>query len=133
MVDLASAPQSPLRVLVVDSDDRIRETLASLLCIDGQCAVVGSAGASDDAIAVAEAMQPDVILIDPRLPAMTGGRTIIPCLREAVPGVRVLVLNWSETAVGSDRDHGADAYIRKTFRPHELIDAVVAAARTSVA
>jgi DNA-binding NarL/FixJ family response regulator len=133
MTDPAPLQPAPLRVLVVDSDDRIRETLASLLCIGGQCAVVGSAGGSDDAIAVAEAMQPDVVLLDPRLPAMAEGRTIIPCLRVAVPGVRVLVLNWSETAMGSALADGADGYIKKTFRPHELIDAVVAAARTSVA
>jgi len=133
MTDPAPVQPAPLRVLVVDSDDRIRETLASLLCIGGQCAVVGSAGRSDDAIEVAAAMQPDVILLDPRLPGMAAGRTIIPSLREAVPGVRVLVLNWSETADASGRADGADAYIKKTFRPHELIDAVVAAARTSVA
>jgi DNA-binding response OmpR family regulator len=42
----------------------------------------------------------------------------------------VLVLNWSDTA---DRSTGADAYVRKTFRPHELIDAVVSTSRRSVA
>jgi DNA-binding NarL/FixJ family response regulator len=132
MTDPLAPKPAPLRVLVVDADDRIRATLGSLLCIDGQCAVVGSAGGTDDAIAVAAAMRPDVILLDPRLPAMAEGRTIIPCLREAVPGVRILVLDWTE-ATGSPRTEGADAYLKKTFRPHELIDAVVAAARTSVA
>jgi DNA-binding response OmpR family regulator len=48
----------------------------------------------------------------------------------ASPTSRVLVLNWSESA---DQVTGADAYVRKTFRPHELIDAVVAATRRSVA
>jgi DNA-binding NarL/FixJ family response regulator len=64
---------------------------------------------------------------------MAGGRSIIPSLREAAPGARILVLNWSGTLDGGSPADGADAYIRKTFRPHELIDAVVAAARTSVA
>jgi two-component system nitrate/nitrite response regulator NarL len=128
------ASQAPaLRVLVVDPDDRIRETLAGLLCIDGQCAVVGTAAGADDAIAVAVEMRPDVVLLDPRIPAMDGGRAIIGCLREAVPGVRVLVLNWSDAAGGGDRAADADAYIKKTFRPHELIDAVVAAARSPIA
>jgi DNA-binding NarL/FixJ family response regulator len=133
MTDPTTPQPAPLRVLVVDPDDRIRETLAGLLCIDGQCAVVGTAAGADDAIAVAVAMRPDVVLLDPRIPAMDGGRAIISCLREAVPGVRVLVLNWSEAAGGGQPAGDADAYIRKTFRPHELIDAVAAAARTSIA
>lgn len=132
MTDAATLQPAPLRVLIVDPDDRIRETLAGLLCIDGQCAVVGTAGGADEAIAIAVAMRPDVVLIDPRIPAMEGGRAIIDCLREAVPGVRVLVLNWSD-ALGGPPAGDADGYIKKTFRPHELIDAVVAAARTSVA
>jgi two-component system nitrate/nitrite response regulator NarL len=130
MTDAATRQPTPLRVLVVDPDDCIRETLAGLLCIDGQCAVVGTAGGADEAIAVAAAMRPDVVVLDPRIPAMEGGRAIIDCLREAVPGVRVLVLNWSDALSGAGE---ADGYIKKTFRPHELIDAVVAAARTSVA
>ena len=132
MTEPATPQSARFRVLVVDPDDRIRETLAGLLCIDGQCAVVGTAGSADDAIAVAVATRPDVVLLDPRIPALDGGRAIISCLREAVPGVRVLVLNRSDGAGGvPTRD--ADAYIKKTFRPHELIDAVVAASRTSVA
>jgi DNA-binding NarL/FixJ family response regulator len=131
MTDPAILQPAPLRVLVVDPDDRIRATLARLLCIDGQCAVVGSAGGADDAIAQAAAFRPDVVLLDPRIPAMDGGRAIISCLREAAPDVRVLVLNWSEAA-DSGNAADADAYIKKTFRPHELIDAVVAAARPSV-
>jgi DNA-binding NarL/FixJ family response regulator len=133
MTDPATPQPAPLRVLVVDPDDRIRATLSSLLCIDGQCAVVGSAGSADDAIALAATFRPDVVLLDPRIPAIDGGRAIITCLREAVPGVRVLVLSWSDSADGSTSGEVADAYIKKTFRPHELIDAVVAAARPSVA
>jgi two-component system, NarL family, nitrate/nitrite response regulator NarL len=132
MTDPATPQSAPLRVLVVDPDDRIRETLAGLLCIDGQCTVVGTAGGADDAITVAVAMRPDVVLLDPRIPAPDGGQSMISCLREAAPGVRVLLLHWSDAA-GDGPAGDADAYIKKTFRPHELIDAVVAAARTSVA
>jgi DNA-binding NarL/FixJ family response regulator len=132
MTDPATSQPAPLRVLVVDADDRIRESLAGLLKIGGRCAVVGSAGGPDDAIAKAAAMHPDVVLIDPRLPALAGGLAIIACLREAAPGVRVLVFNGSD-APDSRSSDAADAHIKKTFRPHELIDAVVAAARPTVA
>ena len=49
------------------------------------------------------------------------------------PVILVLVLNWTDTLEPDSSLHGADAYIRKTFRPHELIDAVITAARVPAA
>jgi DNA-binding NarL/FixJ family response regulator len=128
MTDSAAVP-GPLRVLLVDPDDRIRESIAGLLRIGQRCVVIGSAGTADGAILLAGQTEPDAIVIDPRLPDRDGS-ALIAQLRIASPASRVLVLNWSDTA---DQVTGADAYIRKTFRPHELIDAVVAATRRSVA
>ena len=128
MTDSAAVP-GPLRVLLVDPDDRVRESLAGLLCIGHRCAVIGTAGTADHAILLAGQSEPDVIVLDPRLPGRDGSE-LIGQLRMASPNSRVLVLNWSDSA---DQVTGADAYIRKTFRPHELIDAVVAATRRSVA
>jgi DNA-binding NarL/FixJ family response regulator len=128
MTDSAAVP-GPLRVLLVDPDDRVRASLAGLLCIGHRCAVIGTAGTADSAIVLAGQSEPDVIVLDPRLPGRDGTE-LIGQLRMASPNSRVLVLNWSDTA---DQVTGADAYIRKTFRPHELIDAVVAATPRSVA
>jgi DNA-binding NarL/FixJ family response regulator len=128
MTDPAAAP-APLRVLLVDPDDRVRESLAGLLCIGQRCLVVGAAGTADDAIRLAGEFTPDVVVIDPRLPGGDGA-ALIARFRDVAPGTRVLVLNWSETA---DLASGADAYARKTFRPHELIDAVIATSRRSIA
>jgi DNA-binding NarL/FixJ family response regulator len=128
MTDSAAVP-GPLRVLLVDPDDRVRESLAGLLCIGHRCAVIGTAGTADAAILLAGQSEPDVIVLDPRLPGRDGSE-LIGQLRMASPSSRVLVLNWSDSA---DQAIGADAYVRKTFRPHELIDAVVAATRRSVA
>src|SRR5215212_6785484 len=123
------APADPLRVLVVDPDDRVRESLAGLLCIGHRCVVIGTAGTAAEAVALATQSGPDVIVVDPRLPGQDGS-ALISQLRAVTPNSRVLVLNWSDSA---DQVTGADAYVRKTFRPHELIDAVVAATRRSVA
>jgi DNA-binding NarL/FixJ family response regulator len=122
-----------LRVLVVDSDDRIRESLTRLLPIGGRCAVVGSAGQPDSALAVAASMVPDVVVVDSRIPELATDQSFFVRLRAVAPGVRIVVLNWSETGVNGSSPSGADAYIRKTFRPQELIDAVVKAARRTVA
>lgn len=134
MTDAAPAtPALPLRVLLVDPDDRVRESLAGLLRIGDRCLVVGTAGRPEIALELAAEHAPDVVVVDPRLPGLETVETFIERLRELVPGVRVLVLSWSGTAGAQLPTGGADAYIRKTFRPHELIDAVVSTASRSVA
>jgi two-component system, NarL family, response regulator DevR len=122
------SPQ-PLRVVVVDADERTRESLAGLLAIGRRCIVVGSAGHVPQALTLVGELIPDVIVVDPRLPEIDGGRAFIAQARQLSPHVRVLVMSWS-----GDLEHdllaaGADGYIRKTFRPRELLDAVMAAAR----
>ena len=129
MTDPAAAPAA-LRVLLVDPDDRVRESLAGLLRIGQRCLVVGSAGTVDTALRLAAESAPDVVVVDPRLPGVDAGSALIAKLREVVPTARVLVLNWSDS---TDPTTGADAYVRKTFRPHELIDAVVSTSGRSVA
>jgi DNA-binding NarL/FixJ family response regulator len=128
MTDPNSAP-APLRVLLIDPDPRVRESLAGLLCIGDRCLVVGTAGTSDDAVQLATESVPDVVVVDPRLPGLDAAAALIARLREVSPATRVLVLSWSDAA--EDQDCGADAYTRKTFRPHELIDAVVSASLRS--
>ncbi len=129
MTDSAAVP-GPLRVLLADPDDRVRESLAGLLRIGQRCQVVGSAGTADAVLRLAAESAPDVLVVDPRLAGSDGATAFIARVREVSPATRILVLDWSGTA---DHLSGADAYVRKTFRPHELIDAVLATVRPSVA
>jgi two-component system response regulator DevR len=120
---------TPLKVLVVDADERVRESLAGLLGIGARCIVVGSAGHTGHALALMDQFQPDVIVVDPRLPEVDGGRAFISRAREIAPTVRVLVMSWSDVFEDDAIARGADAFIRKTFRPRELLDAVLLAAQ----
>lgn len=128
MTDPAAA-SAPLRVLIVDPDDCVRESLAGLLRINERCLIIGAAGTADGAVRLAAETAPDVVVVDPRLPGIDGS-DLIAQVRAVAPDARVLVLNWSDTA---DLTSGADAYARKTFRPQELIDAVIAANRRPAA
>lgn len=133
MTDPSAAAGQPCRIFVVDPDDRIRESLARLLPIGGRCLVVGSAGDPEAALAVDASIAFDVVMLDGRFADTPAAPDLVSRFRAARPGIRVVVLNRPEPVDSSPRLEGADAYIRKTFRPHELIDAVVTAARTTAA
>ena len=111
MTDPAATGPIPLRVLVVDPDDRIRESITRLLPIGGRCAVVGSAGDTDEAVALASTLIPEVAVIDSRFADDESSAGFIGRLRSIVPGIRVLVLNWTETTEPDPSLHGADAYM----------------------
>jgi DNA-binding NarL/FixJ family response regulator len=122
-------PARPLKVLVVDADERVRESLAGLLGIGRRCIVVGTAGRPEPALELVAADPPDVIVVDPRLPEVDAGQAFIARARELSPSVRVLVMGWSNSLEHDAIADGADAFLRKTFRPRELVDAVIAAGR----
>ena len=133
-----SAPEpanrpAPLRVLVVDADERVRESLTGLLAIGGRVQVVGGAGQPGDALDLAVATHPDVVIVDPRLPDVDAGTAFIGRLRDVVPGTRILAMSWSPGSEDGGIDCGADGFVRKTFRPSELVAAIVATGRQPAA
>jgi len=116
----------PLRVLVVDADDRVRESLTGLLAIGDRVLVVGSAGQAAAALDLVVDQRPDLVVVDPRLPELDGGVAFIRELRARVPEIRILAMSWSEATERTAIDGGADWFCRKTFRPTELIAAITA-------
>src|SRR5690349_14548808 len=97
MTDRAAA-SAPLRVLIVDPDDRVRESLAGLLRIGQRCLVVGSAGTVDEAVRLVGETTPDVVVVDPRIPGPDAGGSVVARIRAAAPTARILVLIWSDPA-----------------------------------
>jgi DNA-binding NarL/FixJ family response regulator len=61
----ASRSDERLRVLVVDADDRVRESLTGLLAIGDQVIVVGSSGLAGPALHLAAECEPDIVIVDP--------------------------------------------------------------------
>lgn len=120
---------APLRILVVDADDRVRESLTCLLAIGDRVLVVGSSGQAATALALAREHRPDVVVVDPRLPEVDGGVSFITELRASYPDIRILAMSWSDAFERPAIDGGAHGFIRKTFRPTELIAAILAAGR----
>jgi len=121
----------PLRILVVDSDERTRDSLCGLLSIGGRCVVVGSASRTDQALALVVSTKPDVVIVDPRVAGVGEADAFTARVRALAPETRIVCMGASDAGDGTSLPAGVDAWIRKTFRPRELLDAVVAAGRTS--
>jgi DNA-binding NarL/FixJ family response regulator len=117
-------------LLIVDDHPVVRDGLRGMFAGDPQFTVLGEAGTGVEALAVAQAVRPDVILMDLRMPEMNGV-TAIAALRERGVTARVLVLTTYDTDsdVLPAIEAGATGYLLKDAPRDELFRAVRAAAR----
>ena len=81
---------APVRVLVVDDSTAFRLAAAAVLARTPGFVMAGQAGSAEEALAVAPALAPDLVLLDVRLPVMSGPDAA-PLLTAAVPGVVVVL------------------------------------------
>jgi DNA-binding NarL/FixJ family response regulator len=120
----------PIRVLLVDDQALFRESLALLLGVQPDVAVVGEAPNGEAALALIHAAQPHVVLMDLRMPVLDGVAATRR-LRLAHPDVQVIAL----TTFDDDADvfaalrAGAIGYLLKDVSGETLLAAVRAAAR----
>ncbi|MFH8975140.1 response regulator [Streptomyces sp. NPDC017890] len=119
----------PVRLLVVDDQFLVRSGLAALLRAVPGMEVVGEAADGAEAVALAGRTRPDVVLMDIRMPGMTGIQATERILAEAVdPAPRVLVLttfDLDEYVYGALRA-GASGFLLKDAGPERLLAAVAA-------
>jgi DNA-binding NarL/FixJ family response regulator len=108
------------RVLIVDDHPLTRDALAALLAQQG-FDVVGEAEDGDAAIAAADRMQPDIVLLDLTMPGMDG-LTALPGIRECAPSSEVVVLTASDTEENllAAIRAGASGYLLKTEPPERI-------------
>lgn len=119
----------PVTLLVVDDHNLFRRGLVALLGQDPGLKVVGEAGDAAQAMRLAPALRPDVILLDNHLPGVTGVDAIRG-LREVSPSSRVLMLTVSEDAqdLSMALRNGAQGYLLKTIDGDLLAHAIRRAA-----
>ena len=123
-------PNHPLRLLVVDDHEVVRQGLVSLLDRRAGFEVVAQAGSVAEAIAQAARHQPDLVIMDVRLPDGSG---IEACreIRAARPETRVVMLTSypDEEAVLSAIIAGASGYLLKQIRGRDLVSGLEAVGR----
>lgn len=113
------------RLLLVDDHFAIRVGLASSLRFESDLEVVGEAGSGSEAIRLFEEHKPGLVILDWRLPDMTGVETLQK-LRAACPSVRVLMLSVydGEEDIFNAMNAGARGYVLKSAERSELLEAI---------
>lgn len=125
---LPQATAGKIRVLLADDHTVVRDGLARLLQLHSDIEVVGHAADGQEAVDLARQLQPDVVLMDVRMPVLSGvdaTRLILAYL----PHVRVIGLSMhnEESVAVSMAEAGAVNYLAKTARPDALVAAIRAA------
>ena len=120
-----SEPTTPLRLLVVDDHEVVRQGLVALLERREAFQVVAEAGTVAESIEQARRHQPDIVIMDVRLPDGSG---IEACraIRAELPDTRVVMLTSypDEEAVLSAIVAGASGYLLKQIRGRDLVAAL---------
>jgi DNA-binding NarL/FixJ family response regulator len=121
----ANVPEE-IRVLIADDHRLFGQALEAILATDDRLEVVGHAGDGSEAVQLALAVDPDVILMDIAMPIMDGFQATKQ-IRKQRPQARVLMLTASNSRTDLDRarEAGAAGYVTKNRIAAELIDAII--------
>ena len=120
----------PIRILIADDHEVVREGLRLILEAEDDFVVVGEAVDGREAIELVRDLQPQVVLMDLRMPGMDG-LTAIKHLRQQWPDINIVILTtYNEDALMMDGlRSGARSYLLKDTRRQVLFDTLRAAAR----
>lgn len=115
----------PIRILVVDDHPIVRQGITSLLSNYPEFEIVGEADNGQDAVVLAMEEEPDVVLLDIRMPGESG-LEVLRRIRPLQPQARVLMLTSfddDEYVVGALRA-GAQGYVLKNVSDEMLVNAI---------
>ncbi len=118
-----------IRVLVVDDHPIVRNGIIALLRLQADIEVAGECGDGLDALALVDAVRPDVVMLDLMLPGLAGIEVArrVAC---GTSGARVLILTFhaNEAYATAALGGGASGFVQKDADPAEILRAVRAVA-----
>jgi DNA-binding NarL/FixJ family response regulator len=118
-------PPASIEVLICDDVEALRALLTLVVDLQDGMHVVGEAENGERAVAEAERLQPDVILLDMSMPVRTG-LDALPEIKSVAPGAKVIVLSgFASPAVKAGAlAQGADRYLEKGLPPAAITAAI---------
>lgn len=116
-----------VRIVVVEDETLVRQGMIELLGLNKNFVVVGEAAAGDAALAVIAELRPDVVLMDVRLPGMSGPDVVRRLTEQGldVPVILITTFDDDEALIQGIRS-GARGYLRKDISLAELTQAIEA-------
>jgi DNA-binding NarL/FixJ family response regulator len=112
-----------MRVLLADDHTQVRWALRTVIREESGLILVGEASEARDLLAQAQALRPDLILLEWELSGQQTGDLLL-ALRALAPDVRVIVLSQAPEAKEPALKAGADAFVSKAEPPDQLLTAL---------
>jgi DNA-binding NarL/FixJ family response regulator len=117
--------QTPIRVFSVDDHPLLREGIAAIINHQPDMRIVAQAANGSEAIRLFRQIQPDITLLDLRLPDLSGIDVLI-AIRSEFPEARIIMLTTFEGDVEIRRalEAGARGYLLKNLPPKNLVEVI---------
>jgi two-component system NarL family response regulator len=116
---------TPIRILIADDHAVVRQGLATIINHDSEMTVIAQAEDGQQAIALYRQHQPDITLMDLRMPRMGGVEAIIAiCAEFKQARIAVLTTYDGDEDIYSGLRAGAQGYLLKDAKPSELLNAI---------
>ncbi|MCX7594728.1 MAG: response regulator transcription factor [Fischerella sp.] len=114
-----------IRLLLVDDQTLIRDGIRAMLSLEPDLDVVGTADNGENAIEQVKALQPDIVLMDVRMPVMDG-RVATGIISKQFPNIKVIVLSTfdDDEYIADAMRAGAKGYLLKDMPSEELAQAI---------
>ena len=115
-----------IRVLVVDDQQMVRAGFALILAAESDIDVVGEAANGEQAVRLARSLEPDVVLMDIRMPEMDGIEATRRLAKDLHTRSRVVILTTfdEDSYVFEALRAGASGFLLKDCSPEQLVDAI---------
>lgn len=103
----------PVRVLLVDDVEEVRQNLRTALTLSGNIEIIGEAADGSEAVRLTESLRPDVVLMDLEMPVMDGYEATRQIKSRFTTTVIVLTVHDYESAREKAKQSGVDAFLVK--------------------
>ena len=131
---MSLAEQPRIQVVIADDHPVVREGLRSILLTASDIEVIGEAGTGAEAVAQAEALRPEIMLLDIRMPK-GNGLAVLSQIKEVSPDTSVIMVTMHDNPEFISRAiaAGAAGYVLKEASRHDLLTAIHTVLKPSAA